>query len=201
MGGGSPRANAPIALRPDRPRLASSATPVPPPPPPRPPPSFPPPPPSPQPSSVTPAPPSSFLRRQEPAQPPCPPPSRLPQEIHPSPLPGGRLGGGWKPASQRTNRLCPDRPRLASPSPQRLLRHPCGLLRHPRASSVTPAPPPPPLPPLTVIPVPSRHSCAGRNDGEGAQISRAAAGVGRLAGGDWALAPSAPMAPPPPPPR
>ncbi len=66
---------------------------------------------------------SSFLRRQEPRRPPAPrhsggptthPTSSPPSPIHPSPLPGGRLGGGWNAASQRTNRAAP-----RSPGPDR----------------------------------------------------------------------------------
>ena len=45
-------------------------------------------------------PPPSFLRRQEPApQPSFPRTKHLPKKIHPSPLLGGRLGGGWDVAS------------------------------------------------------------------------------------------------------
>ena len=50
-------------------------------------------------ASVIPAHPS-FLRRQE----PTPTPNHSP--IHPSPLPGGRLGGGWEIASQRRPPSC-----------------------------------------------------------------------------------------------
>ena len=55
--------------------------------------------------------------------------------IHPSPLPGGRLGGGWAAAS-----------------------------RHPRrvASSPNQSPPPLPRPPPSFL-RPFRHSCVGRN--------------------------------------
>ncbi len=64
---------------------------------------------------------------------PNPPPS----PIHPSPLPGGRLGGGCGAPSQHHRSPTPRSP---TPSP----------LRHTRALSVIPAPP-------------LRHSCAGRN--------------------------------------
>ena len=51
----------------------------------------------PAPLSVIPAPSPSFLRRQEPTRAHA---THLPP-IHPSPLPGGRLGGGWEVASRR----------------------------------------------------------------------------------------------------
>ena len=116
-------------------------------------------------TSVIPAPPPSFLRslpsflrRQEPARPrrraPLPP-------IHPSPLLGGRLGGGWeaasvhqrpsgRPHSSRTyprfRHSCP-----SSPSFLRLFRHSCALLRHSCAGrnprNLTAAPPPSPIHP------------------------------------------------------
>ena len=55
-----------------------------------------------------------------------------PSPIHPSPLPGGRLGGGWNAASQRANRAVPDRPHRTSvaPAPPSFLRpyrHSCVL--------------------------------------------------------------------------
>ena len=71
-------------------------------------------------------------------------PPRIPHSpIHPSPLPGGRLGGGWEVASQR---------RPLSPTPR-------SPLLIPAASSVITASP-------SVIPAPHRHSCAGRNPGD-----------------------------------
>ena len=76
MGGTKPRAGAPIAPHPDRPCPTSVAPAL----------------------SVTHAPPS-FLRPHRHScavrNPPTPTPS--PSPIHPSPLPGGRLGGGTKP--------------------------------------------------------------------------------------------------------
>jgi len=57
---------------------------------------------SPTPRSLLPSflrPPPSFLRGQEPARLPQQPPP--PSPIHPSPLPGGRLGGGWEVPSER----------------------------------------------------------------------------------------------------
>ena len=97
----------------------------------------------------------SFLRRQEPAHatpgdthsPPAPnrpphPPS--PSPIHPSPLLGGRLGGGWDAPSRH------QRPAHAAPLSLRPpLRHSCAGRNH------APAHPPPPPPPR-----PSRHPCA-----------------------------------------
>ena len=89
---------------------------------------------------VIPAPPPSFLRRQESAHAtalrvPRPTPSRTPSRtpapspIHPSPLPGGRLGGGWE--ASNIHRRSPT-PR--SPLPPRF--------RHPRTPSIIPTPPP-----------------------------------------------------------
>ena len=66
--------------------------------------------------------------------------------IHPSPLPGGRLGGGWEVASVR-------RPLFNTPIA--LLRHSCAPHRHSCAGR-NPRPPPSFLHPI-------RHSCAGRN--------------------------------------
>ena len=135
----------------------------------------------------------SFLRRQEPAPPihrsclrrndgvgagknlPTPnapthpnapnqhPPTNSPKKIHPSPLPGGRLGGGWEAASVYR--------RVSG-------RHALSVIP---AQAGTHPPPPFPLPsflrPSPVIPAsplssflrrqeprpPIRHSCAGRN--------------------------------------
>ena len=85
----------------------------------------------------------SFLRRQEP-----PIQSPPPSPIHPSPLPGGRLGGGWDTASRR-HRSCPapiihatSCPLPLFPHPLRhpsSLRHSCAPLRHFCAPSVIPA--------------------------------------------------------------
>ncbi len=113
MGGGTPRAAAPPAPRPNRPPLPStpaphSATPAPP--------------------TVIPAPPTVI-----PAQAgtcagrnPPPPSNFPPSPIHPSPLPGGRLGGGWNAASRRTTRTAPQSPTPsitpARPSPSFLRR-------------------------------------------------------------------------------
>ncbi len=62
----------------------------------------------------------SFLRRQEPARLPPTPPS----PIHPSPLLGGRLGGGWEAPSvhQRPSGRPPSLP------PSLLFRHSCHSL-------------------------------------------------------------------------
>ena len=95
--------------------------------------------------SATPAPPSpSFLRRQEP-----PTSTSASSPIHPSPLPGGRLGGGWKVASQ--HHRSPHAPITHATHPS---RHSCaGRNPRPLPSFLRrrePAPPP-------------RHSCAGRN--------------------------------------
>ena len=71
------------------------------------------------PASVIPAFPPSFLRRQEPTH----SHTTSPSPIHPSPLPGGRLGGGWKLASaHQAVALDSDRPlnrrrRLAASNP------------------------------------------------------------------------------------
>ena len=114
-------------------------------------------------------PPPSFLRRQEPR------PSHTrtsPSPIHPSPLPGGRLGGGWKPPSHRHQ---PCAPRSPIPLPP---RHSCAPLRHSCAGRNPRPPPVIPAPLPSVIPAqagtrpptrhsctpPLRHSCAGRND-------------------------------------
>ena len=87
--------------------------------------------------SYTPSP--SFLRRQEPT---CPHPTPTP--IHPSPLLGGRLGGGWNAAiRRRQSRYTP----IAHATP-----------------SVTPTPPSITPTPSSISPTPPlRHSCAGRN--------------------------------------
>ena len=98
---------------------------------------------NPAPLSVIPAPPSpSFLRRQEPAaapahQAPTHAPTNSPKKIHPSPLLGGRLGGGCDAPSiyQRPS----GRPSLLhsvipAPFPSFLRR------QEPRALSVIPAP-------------------------------------------------------------
>ncbi len=71
--------------------------------------------------------------------------------IHPSPLPGGRLGGGWDAASERqppsttpiasSGRSCPTNRHSCAGRNRRLSRHSCAG-RNPR---------------------PHRHSCAGRN--------------------------------------
>ena len=106
--------------------------------------------------------PSRRRSRTHPINPDSPPP------IHPSPLPGGRLGGGWNAAS-RHRRPCTPRSPTPRPSPLPLpLRHirsPPHLhpLRH--TPSITPTPPPShPLPlrhtPSVTPAPPSRHSCA-----------------------------------------
>ena len=68
--------------------------------------------------------------------------------IHPSPLPGGRLGGGWEATNQhhRSSRapIVPPHPHRTHP-----LRRACPS-RHTRTPFAIPAPP-------------FRHSCAGRN--------------------------------------
>jgi len=88
-----------------------------------------------------------------------PPPSsllfsviQLPQPfspIHPSPLPGGRLGGGCGAPSGAE---ATTRPPTATPAPPR---------RHPRALRIVPVFPSFPL--FSVISALLRHSCAGRN--------------------------------------
>ncbi len=84
-------------------------------------------------------PPPSFLRRQEPAR--LPPVHHLPPSpIHPSPLLGGRLGGGWEVAIVLHRSLSTPHLTPSLPLP----------LRHSPSHSVIPAPL-------------SRHSCAGRN--------------------------------------
>ena len=81
----------------------------------------------------------SFLRRQEHPHPRThTPPYPLPQFI-PPPLPGGRLGGGWKAPSNLHSSRRPKNRHSRAPIPSFLRRqeHP-----HPR----TPAPPLPPSP-------------------------------------------------------
>ena len=77
-----------------------------------------------------------------------PTPPRTPSPIHPSPLPGGRLGGGCEATNHPTNRATPDRPCSTSVTP---------------TLSVVPAPLPPSVismpPPSHLQPSP-RHSCA-----------------------------------------
>ncbi len=95
----------------------------------------------------------SFLRRQEPTQHPRPSP------IHPSPLPGGRLGGGWEAAIVLPRSLCHPHTRAQDPS----FAPPLAIRAPPRHSR-----PPSPFAPLRVIPAPLvvilaplfRHSCA-----------------------------------------
>ena len=93
------------------------------------------------------APPPSFLRRQEPrpSRPTPPPPL-----IHPSPLPGGRLGGGWGATSQAHQSFAPRSIHTAPPPPP-LPTHAVGTpLRHSRA-------------PHRHSRASHRHSCVGRN--------------------------------------
>ncbi len=81
--------------------------------------------------------PPSVIPAQAGTHPPHHPPP--PSPIHPSPLPGGRLGGGWNAASRHHQ------------SPHATIAHPASP-PHPRPS------------PPSVIPAPPfRHSCAGRN--------------------------------------
>ena len=101
---------------------------------------------------------------------------RTPSPIHPSPLPGGRLGGGWEaarvqqplsntPTTHPSSHLPPMRPPR---HPTRPLRHSCAPLRHSCALSVIPAP-------LPVIPAqagtagtpPNRLEGGGMNWGRG----------------------------------
>ena len=118
----------------------------------------------------------SFLRRQEP-----PAPTPTPSPIHPSPLSGGRLGGGWDAPSnhQRSRRaslVIPAQagthpPQHHAPSPI----HPSPLsggrlgggwnAAHRRRPSTPQSPKPPQTfpHPNPSFPRPSRHSCAGRN--------------------------------------
>ena len=112
--------------------------------------------------------------RRHPAD-PHPHPSAMSSPIHPSPLPGGRLGGGWDAASALHQPLAPRPARPAPltvpapslPSPPRPLRHPApssvyALPVTTSPSPVTPAPSPAPCP-LHHSRAPLRHSCAGRN--------------------------------------
>ena len=113
---------------------------------------------------------------------PAPPPQWSGAPIHPSPLPGGRLGGGCDATRRRTNRARPDR--LCRPSATLPLRHSCapspmerrpnsslpplrgevrwGVRRHEPAHQsrwtlITPAPITPAAPASSH---PLRHSCA-----------------------------------------
>ena len=70
-----------------------------------------------------------------------------PSPIHPSPLPEGRLGGGWNAASRRTTRTAPQ-----SPTPSITTRAP---LRHPHAPPVIPTPLPSFLRSSPAIPAPA----------------------------------------------
>ena len=145
MGGGTPRAAIASPARPDHPPHSPSVTPAPPPPHLRPlrhscaplrhscaplrhscagRNHHAPPPPHLRPLSVIPAQAGTTTTTQQ--SPPSP--------IHPSPLPGGRLGGGWNAASHH-HRPCT--PRSPTPLP----------IRHTRAPSVTPTPLPPHLRP------------------------------------------------------
>ena len=66
---------------------------------------------------------------------PAPPPQRAGAPIHPSPLPGGRLGGGCDATHRRTNRARPDR--LCRTSATLPLRHSCApspMERRPNSS-------------------------------------------------------------------
>ncbi len=120
MGGGTPRAHtshAPPRNHPRHPPPRHSRTP--------------------SPTFLRPSP--SFLRRQEPATSQSPP--HLPSSpIHPSPLLGGRLGGGWDAPSdyQRpSGRLHSPRRIHTPPSFPRPTRHSCAGRNHPT----------PPIPP------------------------------------------------------
>ncbi len=114
--------------------------------------------------TVAPAPlPPSFLRRQEPAppHPSFPPPNRHScagrnratthphltsplSPIHPSPLPGGRLGGGWDAASERQPPSTTRSPLPVVPALPTVIPAQAGTRASP---TVIPAPP-------TVIPAP-----------------------------------------------
>ena len=84
------------------------------------------------------APQSSFLRRQEPTL--CPHPHAPSSPIHPSPLPGGRLGGGWKAASQHHQSRPAPIAHAALPPHQRSPSYPHPLRTFPRPPIVIPAP-------------------------------------------------------------
>ena len=115
--------------------------------------------------SVIPAPLPSFLRPsvipaplrhscagRNPPRPTSPPPP--PSPIHPSPLPGGRLGGGCE-ATRVCQPLSPTPRSPLPPFPPTLHR------RHPPSTVATHSPSFPR--PLRHSRAPSRHSCAGRN--------------------------------------
>ena len=100
-----------------------------------------------------------------------PTPTTTPTPIHPSPLPGGRLGGGWR------QRASASRP----PTPDPSRRHPCTSLQHPDR--------PPIIPRLTHYPCPLPSSFLRRQepsacDGCAHHRRRPAA---RLRNGWWAV--------------
>ena len=96
---------------------------------------------------VIPAPPSSVIPAQAGTH-----TRTSPSPIHPSPLPGGRLGGGWKAPSRRHQPCAP-----RSPIPLPPTRHSC------TPPSVIPAQAGTRTP-IRHSCAPLRHSCAGRND-------------------------------------
>ncbi len=80
----------------------------------------------------------SFLRRQEPAQAAGTAPTHPhspPSPIHPSPLLGGRLGGGWEAPSVRKSNYAPQSPRHPSPPPPSVIPAQAGTYRHSCAPS------------------------------------------------------------------
>ena len=87
MGGGTPRATTAGPTRPDRPR-----------------------------APVIPAPAGTRAGRNPPSPTSASNPIRPPSPIHPSPLPGGRLGGGWEPRTTTAGPTRPDRPPRPPPS-------------------------------------------------------------------------------------
>ena len=107
-----------------------------------------------------------------------PPPTPPPFPIHPSPLPGGRLGGGWNAASaheviavgsgrplNRRRRLAASNPPL--PSFLRSLRHSCAGRNPPPTTHTTPLPQfiPPPSQGEVRWGVEARERARGRCDG------------------------------------
>ncbi len=140
---------------------------------------------TPLPFSSFPRPLPSFLRRQEPTR-----PTPTPSPIHPSPLPGGRLGGGWNAASRHTIRIAPQSPmpHIRRIHPLRHIRSPPSFLRrqeptaaggayldseHPPAAQQRRAP----SAEVAWVPACAGMTVGRRNDGRGAGVTGGAIGV------------------------
>ena len=98
-------------------------------------------------------------------------PTSAPRKFNPSPLSGGRLGGGWDaPSGHRPSaRLASTHPHPSSTHSRPSSTHPRPSSTHLRLASTHPRPsdthPRHPCAPFRHPCAPFRHSCVGRNDG------------------------------------